>query len=981
MKRSLLLFFLLFVISSSVVAQTTSRGKLNLRLVDSGNNDAMVGAVVGITNDGKGYYYNTTDGSGAVSFPNTEYGKYQLTATYVGYDTIRRSITIDRDLVDLGSLKMSFRSKTLARVEVQSNAIRTSQSGDTVIYNADAFKVAADAVAEGLLAKMPGIKVDDGEVEAQGEEVKKVYLDGKEFFSEDVTIAMKNIPADIIARVEVFNKLSDEAEFTGFDDGNSYKAINIVTRTGMNKGQFGKFTAGYAHEGLYQLSANYNYFTSTGHRFSVIASSNNMNIKGFGAMSVGGGRGGAGGGRMMTSGVGSFESASAGLSTSSGVGLNYGGELLDSKLKINASYFFNTTENEIEKSTDRQYITDVDELQRFYTSTSNSETDNYNHRVNAMIEYKPNKRHTIMMRPSFVYQDNGSWNYSDVLNEQSLDGLTREELSQTISDVTSQKDAYSVSNNLVYRALLGNKGRNIMLTASGSYSVNDNTSLSYISTYYPEADESVTNQDIINDTESYSVSSSVTYSEPIFNKSAMLTFKYNVSYNYSDADYKVYEWEQEANMFNPDYDPTSSNIYNSGYLTQNIGPGLMYSIASKLQLNVNLSYQSSSLLNEQEIPVITPSDQQYSFENFIYSAMLRKTIDRTNSLRFMLRSYTENPSVSELQEVVKDSNPLSVSSGNSLLEPSYTHSLRATYIRSSVNKGRTFMAMLNGSYVQNSINDSTVLLLNADDTFTLPNGEELEQYGEYTKPVNLDGEWSVGASTSFGTPVNLIASNVNIDFGYNYKVTPSVLNDVEIINTTSTYKGGISIGSNISQYVDFTVAYNGSYNVAEYQDDIASVISKNNEYLTHKASLQFKFQFWGGITLTSTSTYSQYKGITDDFNEEYLLCNIYLGKKLFKNQRGEISIGVNDLLDQTESFTRNITESYVENVRSNSIGRYYGIKFTFDLRKFNGQMPQRGERPSREGGGMMGPPDGGGGGGMRGGMGGGPGGGMGGGGF
>ncbi|MFI3266615.1 MAG: TonB-dependent receptor [Rikenellaceae bacterium] len=950
MNRFLLLFVYL-VISSSVMAQ--SKGSLKLRVIDSDNNQAMVGTVVSITDDGVGYYYNTTDSKGDVLFPNIDYGDYALTAIFMGYDTVRRNVVINSNLVDLGTVGMQTQTTAIDRVSIQANAIRTSINGDTVIYNADAYKVSADAVAEGLLAKMPGITVDDGEVEAQGESVKKVFLDGKEFFGEDVTLAVKNIPADIIAKVEVFNKLSDEAEFTGFDDGNSYKAINFVTRTGMNSGHFGKFTAGYASEDLYQASASYNYFTNN-HRISIIGSSNNMNIRGFGSMEVGGSSGGGGGGgRSTTSGSGSFSGASSGLSSSSGIGFNYGGEFLESKLKLEASYFYNTSDNQIEKLTDRQYITDQT-MQRYYDAISESSSDNYNHRVNALIEFKPNSRHSIMMRPEFAYQDSGSLSYSLVENSQSSDGVTFEDLNQIESLVTNDKEAFSVSNNLVYRALIGQTGRNIMLSFQGSYSENDTHSLNSNTTSYADSEDNITKQDILNGTKSYNLSSSLTYSEPIFEKSAMLNFKYNVGYKFSDADYLVYEWEQYENMFNPDYDPTSSNIYNSGYLTHNIGPGIMYSKPGSLQLNANVSYQISTLANQQEIPVIDPDQQEYSFNNFIYSMMMRKTFNSTNSLRVMLNSSTENPSVSQLQDVVKDSDPQNVSSGNSLLEPSYSNSLRATFTRSNIMKGRTFMAMLNASYTSNTIGESTIMLIDADDTYTLPNGEELEQFGQYTKPVNLDNEWNVGASFSYGTPVYLLYSNLNFDFGVNYSQSPSILNGIENISQTTTYKSGLSLGSNISENADFTLSYSGSYNIASYKGEVADATSLNNEYLSHKASAQFKFVLWGGITFFGDATYSQYKGITDDFNQEYLLCNASIGKKVFKNQRGEISFGVNDIFNQTESFVRNITESYIENVVSNSLSRYYGFKFTFDLRNFNGQSSPRGSGSLRDEGGMRG---------------------------
>ncbi len=950
MKKYILLFSLLL---STSIAMAAAKGEVKFKLIDDESGESMVGALVTLTDSDDETLYKTVGMDGTCSFSDLKSGEYVLSASFIGYSDLNAKVTVGDASLDLGSVGMSIKATKIDQVSVMATAIRTTQSGDTVVYNADAFKVAQDAAAEGLLAKMPGIKVNDGEVEAQGEEVKKVYLDGKEFFGEDVALAVKNIPADIIDKIEVFNKLSDEAEFTGFDDGDGYKAINIVTKNGMNKGHFGKFTAGYAFDDLYQYTGNYNYFTGS-QRFSIVSMANNMNLKGFGSMDL---VGGGSGGRSMSGGGGSFVGASSGISTLGGIGFNYGGEFLESKLKLTASYFYNTSSNESNQTVDREYVIDENDAVRYYDAVNESSTSNYNHRFNSMIEYKPNARHMFMLRPEFAYQDNGSNTYSLVSNTQSVDGLNFTLLNDTQNSLDNARDAFNISNVLVYRTLIGNKGRNIMFSSRVNYSQNDSDALNHNLITYAAQTDKLTRQNILNETTSYGINGRLTYSEPILDSRAMLSMGYNVNYNYSDADYLVYEWEQQQNMFNPDYDPTASNIYNSGYLTQKVGPGFMYSVKNSLQLNASVEYQYSTLANDQIMPVTATGQQDFSFNNIVYAMMMRKTFTPTKTLRVRLRSNSQNPSVSNLQEVVKDSNPQSVSSGNSDLVPSYNNSLRATYVSSDTYNGRTFMASVGGDLVKNYIGQSTIMLLSPDDTYILPNGNALDQFGQYTTPVNLDGKWSVTSSVSYGTPFYPIRSNLNFDLGVNYSEAPTIFNSVENLSRTTTYKAGLSIGSNISQNVDFTLSYNGNYNTANYKYLTANMSSTNNDYLTHSASANFKFVFWGGITLSGNTTYTQYTGITNDFNEEYVLCNVYVGKKLFKNQRGEITFGVNDLFNQSESFVRNITESYVENVLSNTIGRYWGLKFSFDLRSFSGAAPSfdqgRGSRGGRGGMPMM----------------------------
>ncbi len=972
MKKIISTFFLSFCALTSLYAQSV--GDLSFKLIDSKENSAIVGATVSVTNGVKKSVYKTSNSTGLCTFPSLNYDQYEIMATYIGYDTLRQTVMIDERTKDIGTIYMKQTSVKLDRVVVNANAIRTTQSGDTVIYNADAYKVTSDAAVEGLLSKMPGITVDDdGEVEAQGESVQKVYLDGKEFFGDDVALAVKNIPADIIAKVEVFNKLSDNAEFTGFDDGDSYKALNFVTKTGMNSGHFGKFTAGYAHEGLYQASANYSYFRNN-HRITLIGGYNNMNIKNFGTMDlVGGGRRGGGGsssGGRSAAGGGSYSSGSSGsgLATIGSFGFNYGGSFLEEKLKVEASYFYNLSDSETIKETDAQYITEEDEPLSYFDRYATSGSDNYNHRINMKFEYKPNTRHSLMMRPIFSFQETGSGSYTNTIYTESTDGgVTTDLVSTKTSTSDTDKKAYNINNTLVYRALIGETGRNIMFMGSGRYSVNDSDALK--ETVNTSTED--TNYHILDETMSYSFNSSFMYSEPIFEKSAMLTLKYSINHQFSDANYWVYDrvYNDITDLFDDFLNKESSNVYNSNNTSQSLTAGFMYSKSNSLTLNANVGVQRTDLINEQEYPLTTP-DGDYTYDHLTYSFVMRKTFNPTNSLRVNINSRTSNPSITDLQEVLVDTDPTDIAYGNSALSPSYAHSFSATYNRSNIMMGRTFMVMVGGSLTNNYIGEETVMNLDAssDLPVTLPDGESylLEGISQYEHPVNLDGMWSVNSNFSYGMPVNLFSSNFNVTGGISYSETPSMLSvdGVTWYDNTKlgmTYRVGATLGSNISENVDFTLSYNGTLSNTDYRNSGVSGSSTRNSYYTNKLKAQFKFVFLGGFTFFGDATYTQYAGITDDFNEQYVLCNLSLGHKVCKNNRGEISINANDLFNQSESFTRTYTSTYVANVKSNTIGRYFGIKFTYDLRKFKGSVTEStfnrsSDRRGRPEGGMgMGP--------------------------
>ncbi len=948
MRQKLLLTTLATLFTALAVAQ--SLGDVTLKLLDARDNTALMGVTVSLTDSKNKSTHGATNYQGECTIEALPYDRYQLHATYIGCDTLRQDIVVDERAKNLGTILMRPRAVKMDKVEINATAIRTSQSGDTVIYNADAYKVAADATMDGLLGKMPGIKVDsDGEVEAQGETVQKVYLDGKEFFGDDVALAVKNIPADIIAKVEVFNKLSDNAEFTGFDDGDSYKALNFITRSGMNSGHFGKFVAGYAHEGLYQTSANYNYFRDN-HRITFIGGYNNMNIRNFGQMDLtGSGRrgnrgGGTGSGSRSASGGGSYTTGSSGqgLATIGSFGLNYGGQFKDDKLKMEASYFYNLSDSETIRTTDAQYITEEDDPLSYFYTDAKSGSDNYNHRVNGRIEYKPNARHSLMIRPLFSWQETGSLSYSET---EYTEGEDKTYVSDKSSDSDTEKMAYNISNRAVYRALIGNKGRNIMVMAYGKYSVNDSETYKKTeNTVDPE--ENSTNYKILDETMNYSLSSSVMYSEPIMERSAMLTLKYSINHQYSDADYWVYDYENALQAFNDYHDADRSNVYNSNNTTQSVTAGFMYSRPKNLTLNADVSVQRTDLINEQEVPVATPSGD-YTYDNILYSLNLRKTFNPTNSLRVNLRARTSNPSITDLQEVLVDIDPTDLAYGNGALQPSYANSLSMTYNRSNIMMGRTFTARMSASLTNNYIGEETVMNLDPDeaDAFdvTLPDGstETLTGISQYARPINLDGMWSTSMNFSYGMPVGFLSSNLNLDGAVSYSESPSRQSHdgstfYDITKQNSTYRAGATLGSNINENVDFTLTYSGSISVTDYRADAAATTSARNSYFTNAASAKFKFVFLGGFTLFGDATFTQYAGITDSFNEQYILCNLSIGRKLFKNNRGEISLNANDIFNQSERFTRSITDTYIANIKTNTIGRYYGVKFTFDLRKFKG---------------------------------------------
>ena len=414
MRKFLLLIFTLLVTVSTAFAQ--QKGKVSLVLIDSASKQAVIGAVVELYPTAKPaskrYYTSNVDGS--VSLPSLEYGEYTVVATCLGYDDLNKTFTVKSSTLNLGKVEMKESTTRIDTVVKEVKSLRASQNGDTLSYNAGAFKVSADADVEGLLKKMPGININNGEVEAQGETIKKVFVDGKEFFGEDVSAAIKSLPAEAVDRVEVFNKLSDQAEFSGMDDGEGYKALNIVTKSNMRQGQFGKMYAGYGYQPetdditshhKYIVGGNVNVFQGDS-RVSLLALFNNINQQNFSFEDIlgvsGGGQGGGGGRR----GFGQYMvRPQSGVAAVNSIGLNYSDQWgRKDQVKFQGSYFINNTNTKNLSETETWYE-DPSPVDTLY-KVGNSNTLNNNHRLNARLDWKISRNQSLMSRTSFSFQGN-----------------------------------------------------------------------------------------------------------------------------------------------------------------------------------------------------------------------------------------------------------------------------------------------------------------------------------------------------------------------------------------------------------------------------------------------------------------------------------------------------------------------------------------------------------------------------------------------
>lgn len=926
-----ILFTTLFLLLTAAVH--AQKGSVTATVIDAATQEGLPGAVVEVSpvKNPEQKRYFTSGADGVLSMPGLDYGEYHAQITFIGYRPVEKTFTLKTAKQLLGRIEMPVEATQIATVVAEAKALRASQKGDTLSYNAGAFKVSADSDVEGLLKKMPGITVSGGTVEAQGEEIKKVYVDGKEFFGDDVSTAIKSLPAETVDRIEVYNKLSDNAEFSGMDDGEGYKAINIVTRSNMRQGQFGKLYAAFGYDAdtktesefKYNVGGNVNIFSGDS-RVSVLGLFNNVNQQNFSfedILGVTGGSGGRGMWQYMTR-------PQSGVAKVNAVGVNYSDTWgKRDQVTFQGSYFFNGT-----NTTNRSTLTKWYEYPNIDTLNTAgwSDTENYNHRLNARLEWKISDNQNLMIRPNFSFQSN------DPLSTTTGWQMGQSGYSYTDTYSKASNSGYSGRLFAIYRAKLGKNGRTVTVDGSMRYRDNSGTSRTAsntapLSPHRPlfDADGKVLNPEdyllmryLYNQapSSSYQLEGNFTYTEPVA-KYAQVSLQYRASYEYQERDKRSYITAE-------DFDPTGlapapdlSNSYNSGYMIHRIGPGFRFA-KEKNTLVANVYYQRSAL--DGRVERTGAEKIRHTYNDFTYFLMGQFNINRENSIRLFVRSYTQNPSVTNLQSVFDVSDAQYISSGNPELNPSYTHNVRLHYIHSNLEKGRTFMWMF---MMQNT---ADYISTNVDYNGTVDIDGTQYNYLQYSRPVNMDGYWMVRTHLSYGLPLGFLKSNFNVMGGVTYTLTPSRIDDQRNEVSNMGYDLRAVLGSNISENIDFTLAWNGTYNVARN----SLVTSGNNKYFNHAAEGNVKVVFWKGFTFTASVAYTQYKGITNDYNDSYVLCNASLGKKVFRNQRGEVSIGVNDLFNQNTAFVRTTGSGWTQNATNSVIGRYYMLKFTYNLRRF-----------------------------------------------
>lgn len=944
---------LLILSSFFAIAANAQSNTIKGSLVDDTDKKPLKAATVSLLHRRDSSIVKTavSDSAGSFLFNDLLIDSFIVKAEAIGYQDYFSFIFLKEGSNDIGILSMNRKGTDLENVTVVAKTPPVSQKGDTVQYNASQYKVNPDADAEDLIKKMPGITVDKaGTVTAQGDQVKKVTVDGKEFFGDDATAALKNLPAEIIDKIQVFDKLSDQAQFTGFDDGNSTKSINIVTKTGVKNGQFGRIYAGYGTDDRYAAGGNASFFNGD-RRLSFAGLFNDINQQNFSnedllgvtsSSGSGGRQGGGGGGNRSGGGSrgGGGGSGNAnnflvgqqnGISTTNAFGINYG-DKWGKKIDVSGSYFFNNSKTNNDQLSNAEYFI-KDTANQLYDEQSLSEAKNFNHRINFRMEYKLDSFNSFVFTPSISFQKNDNNNDVSGTRYYTLSDL----ISSTRYNSNSNISGFNTNNNLLYRHAFVKKGRtlSVNLGIGGNHKEGD-IFLTSVNHYYDlsNLDDSIRQQtdQLVNGT---SYSGNIAYTEPV-GKQGQLQFNYSPSVSKNKSNQQVYQFDRLTDKYAL-FDTSLSNKFDNRVTSHSGGVSFRRGNRDNM-FAVGLSYKYTELNSEQVFPQKATVNK--SFSNLLPNLMWRKKLSTKSSINLMYRASTNAPSINQLQNVINNNNPLFLTTGNPDLKQQTTNTLSARYTFTNTTKGQSFFANMYLQQANNYVANATYI---ATSDSVLNNNVILYKGAQLTKPTNLDGYVSLRSFLTYAMPLKFIKSNINLNTGFTWAKTPGIVNYVNSITNNYVYSGGVVVSSNVSEYVDFNVSYNVNFNKANNNVQL----QQNNNYTMQSAGVQLNLLSKKGWFIQNDVNNISYSGLSSGFNQSYWLWNAAIGKKFLKKQAAELKLSVFDLLKQNRSITRTVTESYIEDVQNQVLTQYFMLTFAYKLKNF-GTPPANNQRGNRQ---------------------------------
>ena len=860
-----------------------------------------------------------TSESGVFSFKNLLPGNYLISVSYVGYQPrwiAVGPITMDNK-VDMGMVYLND-VNNLSTVTVTARRPPVVINGDSIEFNSENFKTAPNAVVEDLLKKMPGFEVDkSGGIVINGKTVTKVFVNGKEFFTGDPKMATKNLPADAVDKIQVYDRKSDQAMFTGIEDGSEETAINLKLKKDRNRSTFGKLNGGAGTPGVFDAQGNINVINNE-EQLSVIAGANNTNRQNFSNRSIvnfsggGGGRPGAGAGVTINISGGSSGETDAnaqGIAETYSIGANYSNLLNSKKTELNANTSINDVEQNSNSRSYTQNLTPGNQFNRISNSTSVNR--NQQQSFGTTIDQKVSETFSYKFTPSLGWQQTSSNSDDSTLTRLGLDP-TGALINSNATASSNISDAVNASSNLLLRKKFAKKGRTISSTITQSYNQSNSTGSQYTSQYFYAGgvmtSDSILDQRNIRKGNTTSYSANIIYTEPI-SKRSLLEFNTYLSKSIGSSSKKVFDQNNTTDAYDL-LNTRLTNEFNSEYTYS--GGGMSFrSNQKKFNFATGVSLQNA-VLDGENISANTKLSQ--SFQDILPNANFKYNFSQTKNLNIDYRTSTNQPSITQLQPVLDQSNINRQVIGNPDLKRSYVHNLNIRFFSSKILAGKNFFSTLNASTTNNSI-------VNYDSV--LPNRTIL------SKPVNVNGAYRINGSMNYGFGLKKI--NSRLSFGLNGGFNNGISYANGQLNSIVTKSTGPSM--TYSYILDDVIDINltARYSYSKTSNEINS--SLNTNYLTKIFGADMTNYLPFNIVLNQSFNYAINTGRAEGFNTAVPIWNASFSKFFLKNKRAEIKMSAFDLLNKNIGISRNVSQNQIVDRSYNVISQYFLLSFTYSLQK------------------------------------------------
>ncbi|MCM1077194.1 MAG: outer membrane beta-barrel protein [Bacteroides sp.] len=916
-----LITFLLITLCSATVSAVNITGIVK----DMDNGDPMMEAAVKLVTEKDSAFVAgvTTDVDGKFTFTGIKAGKYILTVSYIGYADLEKPITVGKSNLRLGELRIKESSHVLGEVSVVAVKTPIKVMEDTVEYNADSYHTQPNAVVEDLLKRLPGVEVGtDGAITANGKTVSKILIDGKEFFSDDPQVASKNLPANMVDKLQVVDRKSDMARLTGVDDGEDETVINLTFKKGMNQGWFGNAEGGYGTDDRYMGSFNVNRFWD-GNQITLLGNFNNINQLGFTDSN---------GNRFRRFG------GNRGITESRALGLNFnvGKEEI---LRVGGDIMWSNTDAKSTTRKDRENLLgDYSTWSKIREVTRNRGN---NFRGDFRVLWKPDSFNTLEFRPNFSANFNKS--YDDEVT--SYFNRDMKQVSDNTANSFSKGDSYEAGGRLIYSHRFKNhRGRSFSISGQYRFSnvIEKETSINDFIRYIVEEDADNTedesdllNQYADNHTWSNQVMGQFTWTEPIgdVKNGNFITFAYRANYRWNNADKLVYNIPDgyDSDILPPpgvEPDPDYSNRYRNNYFNQNIRLGYK-------KVGANSNFEAGLALVPQMSKSIYLDNEDKNISRWVvnYSPFIRYRykFSKRSSIQANYRGQSSQPSMSQLQPVLDISNPTNKVQGNPNLDPSFSHNLNVRFQDFNMESQRSIMLMADFQMTQNAIVSKT----------------RYDEYGSrLTEYQNVNGVWNGRLMNMFSMPLrnklwslsNHIFANVQHNVGFNNGTRNNSL------SFSITESPGITYRPD-----HFEVELRPTYNLQKTHNSMQNMANQT----VHRYGGRFDGTYYTpwGLTLQTDINFSATSGYAAGYNTRTWAWNATLSQQFLRSKALTLAVKVYDLLNQRNNISRSVTANYIDDTEYNSLNRYFMVTLSYRFNTFGkGNEPTGGGDFMRRGG-------------------------------